>query len=194
MLWFPVPMLELQIRGPLLLIPRNRNADREECPKPDLYPSSTFDVKHIVVATKAVLVDYTMRILLVRRRVDGCWALPYGLMLPGESAQECMERVVKSQTGVTVEKSAPFIADSGKYTRTPDNPVTQLVVFGFRVTKWSDCVEQNNSEISASRWTTRKQACHLLSIDNDDLVTIEDHICTDYDPPVPAEGGIVWVR
>ena len=152
------------------------------------------DAQYIVVATRAVLVDYMGRFLLVRRRSDGRWALPYGVMSPGESAQDCLERVVKNQVGVEVAESSPFIADSGKYMRMPGRPQAQLVVFGFRVTKWQGYVDDSNAEIIESRWATQREAHELLGRFTDDVTTLEDHICTDYDPQVPAEGGIVWVR
>ena len=153
-----------------------------------------YEAQHIVVATRAVLVDFMGRFLLVRRRSDRRWALPYGVMLPGESAEDCMERVVRAQTGLEVAQRAPFIADSGKYMRMPGRPEVQLVVFGFRVTKWRGYADASNSEIMDSGWFMQDEAYDLFGQFSDDVTAIEDHICTDYDPPVPAEGGIVWVR
>ena len=152
------------------------------------------DAQYIVAATRAVLVDFMGRFLLVRRRNDGRWALPYGVILPGESARDSMERVVNAQAGVKVMESAPFISDSGKHMSMPGRLEAQLNVFGYRLTKWRGYVDASNAEIVETGWFSYGQAEDVLSLWGDDWIAIEDLVGSDYDPPVPAEGRVVWVR
>ena len=160
----------------------------------DRHPHLYYSAKYFIPSTRAVIVDRDDRVLIVRRRSDSRWGLPGGNMTPGESAQECLERVVKVQTGLTVVESAPFIADSGKYARVLGNAETQMIMFGFRVRKWSGELMTETAETLDARWLWPSDAIGLLGYWHDDSTTIEDHNCTDYDPPVVAEGGIVWVR
>ena len=160
----------------------------------DRYPYLYYQAKYFIPSTRAVIVDCVERVLLVRRRSDSRWGLPGGNMIPGESAQECLERVVKAQTGLTVVVSAPFIADSGKYSRAAGHPEAQVIMFDFRIRKWSGELMTETTETLNVRWLWPSEAIGLLGYWHDDSTTIEDHTCTDYDPPVPAEGGIVWIR
>lgn len=157
-------------------------------------PHRYYNAEYFIPATRAVIEDFACRILLVRRRSDMRWALPGGSMMPEESAQDCVERVVKLQTGLTPRDSAPFIVDSGKYVRFPGQPEVQMITFGFRIRNWTGDLETNTSETLDARWCNRRDAYDLLGYGHDDITTIEDHICTDYDSPVPADGGLVWVR
>ncbi len=175
-------------------MPCDTEYDREERFPRYQYPYLYYSSRYFIPLTRAVCADFSDRILLIRRRYDGRWALPAGSMMPGESAQECLERVVRAQTGLTVIKCAPFIADSGKYVRFPGQPEAQMIVFGFRVREWEGELMKQTAETLDARWLFPKQACELLGMWNEDVVTIEDHVCTDYDPPMPAEGGLVWVR
>ena len=79
-----------------------------------------------------------------------------------------MERVVKDQVGVEVVESSPFIADSGKYMRMPGRPNVQLVVFGYRVTKWRGYVDASNGAVMESGWFTYGEAKKVLNMRGDD--------------------------
>jgi ADP-ribose pyrophosphatase YjhB (NUDIX family) len=56
----------------------------------------------LVVATSAVVLDTTGRILLQRRTDSGNWALPGGAMEAGESLIDSVIREVKEETGFDI--------------------------------------------------------------------------------------------
>lgn len=57
----------------------------------------------LVPATSVVVVDNQDRIVLQRRRDNGKWDLPGGVMELGESLAECAIREVNEETGLDVE-------------------------------------------------------------------------------------------
>ncbi|WP_306189443.1 NUDIX domain-containing protein [Streptomyces sp. MK5] len=67
--------------------------DDPDAPKPN----------SLVVAASAVVTDEEGRILLQRRRDNGLWALPGGVMEMGDSLPGTAVREVKEETGLDVE-------------------------------------------------------------------------------------------
>ncbi|ANW19362.1 NUDIX hydrolase [Streptomyces clavuligerus] len=57
----------------------------------------------LVPAASAVVVDGSGRILLQRRRDNGMWALPGGVMEIGESLPDCAVRETREETGIDIE-------------------------------------------------------------------------------------------
>ncbi|GFE14771.1 NUDIX hydrolase [Streptomyces glebosus] len=57
----------------------------------------------LVPAASAVVVDDSGRVLLQRRRDNGMWALPGGVMNIGESLPDCAVRETREETGFHVE-------------------------------------------------------------------------------------------
>ena len=51
----------------------------------------------------AVVTDETGRILVIRRRDNGAWQIPGGILEPDETVQDGVRREVEEETGVTVE-------------------------------------------------------------------------------------------
>ncbi len=158
------------------------------------YPYQYYTPEFFVPSTRAVIEDYDFRLLLVRRRSDARWGLPGGSMMPGESAQDSIERIVKAQTGLVPLDASPFIVDSGKYVRVPGKPEAQMITFGFRIREWECELKTSTPETIDAQWFTTERVREMLHYTNDDITTIEDHNCTDYDPPVPPEGPVIWVR
>ncbi|QIY57260.1 NUDIX domain-containing protein [Streptomyces sp. RPA4-5] len=57
----------------------------------------------LVPAASAVVIDDSGRVLLQRRRDNGMWALPGGVMNIGESLPDCAVRETREETGFHVE-------------------------------------------------------------------------------------------
>lgn len=73
-------------------------------PRTDYYndPNSP-DANSVVPAASAAIVDQRGRILLIKRRDNGLWALPGGGHEIGETIEETAVREVKEETGLDVE-------------------------------------------------------------------------------------------
>ena len=153
-----------------------------------------YKAQYFVPMARAVVLNDGFRVLLVRRKDGLEWGLPRGLMLPGESAEECAERVVSVYTGLKVKKMQPFVVDSGKYNRVLGKPSAQAIIFSFRILEWHGELETNNEYIVDAQWFWPAETRDILGLYNDDLTAIEDHTCTDVDADVHAEGNLVWVR
>jgi ADP-ribose pyrophosphatase YjhB (NUDIX family) len=54
----------------------------------------------ILVAGVVLVFDDRERLLLIQRADDGQWALPGGLMEPGETTEETARREVREETGI----------------------------------------------------------------------------------------------
>lgn len=67
----------------------------------------------ITVGCGAIIEDETGRILLQQRRDSGLWAIPGGLMEPGECVEEAMRREVAEETGLSVGPATLFGVYSG---------------------------------------------------------------------------------
>lgn len=57
----------------------------------------------LVLAASGIIRDGAGRVLLIRRGDNGRWAIPGGMMEPGESIAECLVREMREETGLEVE-------------------------------------------------------------------------------------------
>jgi 8-oxo-dGTP diphosphatase len=57
----------------------------------------------LVLGASGIVWDGAGNLLLIRRGDNGRWALPGGMIEPGESIAECLVREVREETGVEVE-------------------------------------------------------------------------------------------
>ena len=88
------------------------------------------DFWHPSVATDVVL--FTIRegklnILLVKRKDDGLWAIPGGFLQEGESLNQCAERELKEETGITV----PYLEQFENFSNPIRDPRTQVISVAF---------------------------------------------------------------
>ena len=58
--------------------------------------------KLIITGARAVIRDREDRILFIRRRDNGLWAMPAGSQELDESILDCLKREVKEETGLNV--------------------------------------------------------------------------------------------
>lgn len=87
----------------------------------------------------AVIRDGGGRVLFIRRSDFGNWALPGGMVEPGQSVSDALVREVREEAGLEVRKATPFALYSH-----PENAVTypngdqiQPFAVAFLVGEWS---------------------------------------------------------
>ncbi|MFE2726427.1 NUDIX domain-containing protein [Kitasatospora sp. NPDC059327] len=103
-------------------------------------------------AAVAVVIDDDDRVLLVRRADDGRWALPGGILDPGEqpadgAARECLE-----ETGVVVVPEVLAAADVSPEVTYPNGDLTQYLVLVFRCRPVGGEARVNDDESLAVGW------------------------------------------
>jgi len=96
--------------------------------------------KLLIIATRAVVWDQEGRVLFIRRRDNGKWAMPAGAMELDESIYGCVVREVWEESGLKVHAatlfaiwSAPEITSVVTHYGDP----YQVISFIFRVDDWS---------------------------------------------------------
>ena len=88
------------------------------------------DFWHPSVATDVVLFtirESKLNILLVKRKDDGLWAIPGGFLQQGENLNQCAERELKEETGITV----PYLEQFENFSNPSRDPRTQVISVAF---------------------------------------------------------------
>jgi ADP-ribose pyrophosphatase YjhB (NUDIX family) len=108
----------------------------------------------LFVGARAVLRDDAGRVLLIRRRDNGYWAMPAGALELGESIAEAAAREVHEETGLTTTGLTPFALYSGAaHTVTNEWGHTyQLHVTAFRVDGWHGELVTTTDETTDARF------------------------------------------
>jgi len=112
------------------------------------------DRKLLYVATRAVIRDEDGKVLFIRRRDNGNWALPSGGMELEETVYECIVREVREETGLEVHDAVPMAIYSGpKYDHTTDaGQPYQFIFITFRVDKWDGLLLTETEETIDARF------------------------------------------
>ncbi len=109
--------------------------------------------KLITPATSAIIRDGAGRTLFIRRRDNGRWAMPAGMMELDEAVYDCLRREVNEETGLEVLSATLISVKSGpsvSFTNMYGNE-HQGLVFVFRVNKWSgDLVKETDETTDAA--------------------------------------------
>ena len=97
---------------------------------------------------RAFIADDRGRLLFIRRRDNGRWALPGGAMELGETVFDALKREVKEETGVDVLSATLIATYSGPRFAGKDawGNDYQGLVFQFRVDQWSGSLVRETEE------------------------------------------------
>ena len=104
----------------------------------------------IITAARAVIRDQEDRILFIRRRDNGLWAMPAGCQELGESIFDCLKREVKEEAGLEVISAAPMAIYSQLSIVTAYGDPYQLFLVQFLVDEWSgELVTETDETVDA---------------------------------------------
>ena len=102
--------------------------------------------KLIMTGARGVVRDPQGRILLIRRRDNGRWAMPAGSQELGESILDCLKREVKEETGLDVLSATPIAIYSNLSIVTAYGDPYQLLLVEFLVDEWSGSLVTETDE------------------------------------------------
>jgi 8-oxo-dGTP pyrophosphatase MutT (NUDIX family) len=104
----------------------------------------------IITAARAVIRDQEGRILFIRRRDNGLWAMPAGSQELGESILDCLKREVKEESGLDVILATPMAIYSQVSIVTASGDPYQLFLVQFLVDEWSgELVTETDETVDA---------------------------------------------
>jgi ADP-ribose pyrophosphatase YjhB (NUDIX family) len=111
--------------------------------------------KLLIIATRAVVRDEAGRVLFIRRRDNGRWAMPAGAMELDESVYDCVVREVLEETGLEVHAATLFAiwSDPEKTSIvTHYGDPYQVISFVFRVDQWTGQLTKETDETIDARF------------------------------------------
>lgn len=135
------------------------------------------------VSVAGVIVDDAGRALLIRRRDNGHWEPPGGVLEPGETIPEALQREVLEETGIKIALPATL---TGVY----KNMTGLIVSLVFRC-EAIDGHLSTGSETSALRWVTRDEVSELA--DEAYAIRVLDALDAASPPAVRAHDGVKLV-
>ena len=106
----------------------------------------------IITAARAVIRDQRDRILFIRRRDNGLWAMPAGCQELDESISDCLRREVKEETGLDVISATPIAIYSQLPIVTVYGDPYQLFLVQFLVGEWSGTLVTETDETVDARF------------------------------------------
>jgi 8-oxo-dGTP diphosphatase len=135
------------------------------------------------VSVAGVIVDDADRALLIQRRDNGQWEPPGGVLEPGETVPEALQREVLEETGYKIALPAAL---TGVY----KNMSGLIVSLVFRC-KALDGTPTTGDETYALRWATREEVSELA--DEAYAVRVLDALDATSPPAVRAHDGVKLV-
>ncbi|KAB8161825.1 NUDIX domain-containing protein [Streptomyces sp. 3MP-14] len=132
------------------------------------------------VSVAGVIVDDLGRALLIKRRDNGRWEPPGGVLEAGETIPEALEREVLEETGVKIAAPATL---TGVY----KNMTGLIVSLVFRC-QAIDGQPTTGDETSELRWATREEISALA--DEAYAVRVTDALDGANPPAVRAHDGV----
>ncbi|MBY8882145.1 NUDIX hydrolase [Actinacidiphila acidipaludis] len=135
------------------------------------------------MSVAGVIVDDEGRALLIRRRDNGHWEPPGGVLEAGETIPDALQREVLEETGVKIAVPATL---TGIY----KNMTGLIVSLVFRC-EAVDGKPTIGSETSALRWATREEVTDLA--DEAYAIRVLDALDAASPPAVRAHDGVKLV-
>ncbi|MFJ4406816.1 NUDIX hydrolase [Streptomyces sp. NPDC088910] len=135
------------------------------------------------MSVAGVIVDDAGRALLIRRRDNGHWEPPGGVLEAGETIPDALQREVLEETGVKIAVPATL---TGVY----KNMTGLIVSLVFRC-EAIDGEPSTGTETSALRWVTREEVSELA--DEAYAIRVLDALDAMSPPAVRAHDGVKLV-
>ena len=107
------------------------------------------------VSVAGIVVDERGRVLVTRRRDNGHWEAPGGILEPGESFEEGVAREIREETGLRVDVEVL----TGVYLNRSDD----IVALVYRCAPVGGVIEGSTDEVIESRWIDPSQAVELMT-------------------------------
>ncbi|WP_431784507.1 NUDIX hydrolase [Streptomyces chumphonensis] len=135
------------------------------------------------MSVAGVIVDDHGRALLIKRRDNGHWEPPGGIVEPGESLPDALQREVLEETGIKIAQPATL---TGVY----KNMRALVVSLVFRC-EAIDGQPTTGEETKALRWVTREEVSELA--DEAYAIRVLDALDTTSPPAIRAHDGTTLV-
>ncbi|NJP99355.1 NUDIX hydrolase [Streptomyces zingiberis] len=135
------------------------------------------------MSVAGVIIDDQGRALMIKRRDNGHWEPPGGILEPEETVPEALQREVLEETGIKIELPATL---TGVY----KNMTGLIVSLVFRC-RAADGVPTTGDETRALRWATREEVSDLS--DEAYAIRVLDAMDATAPPAVRAHDGVELV-
>lgn len=132
------------------------------------------------VSVAGVIVDDAGRALLIKRRDNGKWEPPGGVLEPGETIPDALQREVLEETGIKIALPATL---TGIY----KNMTRQIVSMVFRCEAING-TPTTGAETRALRWAPREEVIELA--DEAYAIRVLDALDNTTPPAVRAHDGV----
>ena len=110
------------------------------------------DRKIIVTAARVVIRDEQGRVLFIRRRDNGLWAMPGGAQELDESILECVKRETNEECGLQVRSAVPMAIYSNISARSVYGDPFHLFIVQFLVDDWDGELLTETDETTEARF------------------------------------------
>ncbi|MFH8808264.1 NUDIX hydrolase [Streptomyces hygroscopicus] len=132
------------------------------------------------MSVAGVIVDDAGRALLIKRRDNGKWEPPGGVLEPGETIPDALQREVLEETGIKIALPATL---TGIYKN-----MTRLIVSMVFRCEAIDGTPTTGAETRALRWATREEVTQLA--DEAYAIRVLDALDNTTPPAVRAHDGV----
>jgi ADP-ribose pyrophosphatase YjhB (NUDIX family) len=129
----------------------------------------------ITPGPRAVIVNESGDVLLVRRTDDGTWVMPAGGLELGESIWDALVREVHEETGLVVEAATAIALYTGPqyWFTNAYGGEHQMFAVVFRVDKWSGSLVTATDETREARFFGRDELPELRAVYRETLADLD---------------------